>query len=108
MPEFIFTYHGGEMPDTPEAGAEGMAKWLAWAETLGSTLVNPGTPVGVTRVLTPDGVSGEPSPHPIMGFSILEAESMEAAMELLKDCPHLEYGGTLEVSEMLPMPGIKG
>jgi hypothetical protein len=100
MPEFI-------MPDTPELGAEGMAKWLTWAETLGSAMVNPGTPVGITRVLTPHGVSDKPSPHPIMGFSILEAETMEAAMALLKDCPHLEYGGTLEVSEMLPMPSVR-
>ncbi|MBT3010565.1 MAG: hypothetical protein KUF77_03945 [Candidatus Thiodiazotropha sp. (ex Lucina aurantia)] len=104
MPEFIFTYHGGEMPDTPEAGAEGMARWRAWADNLGSALTNPGTPVGITKVLTPTGVSDEPSPHPIMGFSILEAESMEAALELLKTCPHLDYGGTLDVSQMLPMP----
>lgn len=105
MPEFIFTYHGGKMPETPEEGAEGMAKWQAWADSLGSTLINPGTPVGVTRVLTPDGVSAESASNPIMGFSIIEAENMEAALALLKECPHLEYGGTLEVSEMLPIPG---
>ncbi|WP_316367819.1 hypothetical protein [Candidatus Thiodiazotropha sp. CDECU1] len=108
MAEYIFTYHGGKMPETPEEGAEGMAEWQAWADRLGSALTNPGTPVGITKVLTPGGVSEEPSSNPIMGFSILQAESMETALELLKTCPHLEYGGTLEVSEMLPMPGDMG
>lgn len=104
MPEFIFTYHGGKKPETQEEGKEGMAKWKAWAAGLGSALVNPGTPVGMTKVLTTNGVSSDPSSHPIMGFSILEAADMEAALELLKDCPHFYYGGTLEVSEMMQMP----
>jgi len=106
MSHFIFTYHGGTKPDTPEAGKEGMKKWKEWAAGLGASLINPGTPVGITKVLTKDGVSEVPSVHPIAGFSIIEAESMDAALELLKDCPHIHMmGGTLEISEMLEMPG---
>lgn len=104
MPQYIFTYHGGRKPETPEEGQAAMEKWKKWAENLGSKLVNPGTPVGVTKVLTKDGVANDPSPHPIMGFSILEADSMDDAMELLKGCPHFDYEGTLEVSEMMQMP----
>ena len=105
MPQFIFTYHGGKTPETPEEGQKGMEVWKKWASDLGAALVNPGTPVGVTKVLTKDGVSDDPSPHPIMGFSVVEAESMDAALELLKDCPHMHmFEGTLEVSEMMHMP----
>jgi len=105
MSQFIFTYHGGKKPDTPEAGKEGMEKWKEWTAGLGAALVNPGTPVGVTKVLTKYGVSNEPSSHPIMGFSIIEADNMDAALELLKDCPHISiFEGTLEVSEMMEMP----
>lgn len=68
MPEFIITYHGGKKPETKEEGMEGMEKWKAWAAGLGAALTNPGTPVGVTKVLTADGVSGDPSPHPLMGY----------------------------------------
>jgi len=76
-----------------------------WATELGSTLINPGTPVGVTKVLTKDGISSDPSPHPIAGYSILEADTMEQALELLKNCPHIHLmDGTLEVSEMMEMP----
>lgn len=104
MPQFLLGYFGGQRPETPEEGQRHMQEWKHWATGLGSTLVNPGTPVGVTKVLTGDGVSSEPSPHPIMGFSILEADSMDKAIEALRDCPHMKYGGTLEVSEMMEMP----
>ncbi|MEJ2416335.1 MAG: hypothetical protein P8Y45_05280 [Exilibacterium sp.] len=104
MPQYIFTYHGGKQPETPEEGKKSMEEWKAWAVNLGPALINPGTPVGITKVLTKDGVSQNPSPHPIMGFSILEADSMEAALDLLSDCPHFKYEGTLEVSEMMQMP----
>ena len=104
MPNYLVTYHGGKKPETPEEGEKSMAEWKAWASGLGSALVNPGTPVGVTKVLTRDGVSASASPHPAMGFSILEADSMGQALDLLGDCPHFKYEGTLEVSEMMEMP----
>ncbi len=105
MPKFIFTYHGGNKPETPEQGQKNMEDWKKWAAELGSALINPGTPVGATKVLNKHGISGEPSPHPIAGYSILEANSMEEALELLKDCPHIHLmDGTLEVSEMMEMP----
>lgn len=27
MPEYIIAYHGGKKPESPEAGAQHMAKW---------------------------------------------------------------------------------
>ncbi len=105
MTQFHFTYHGGRKPETPEEGQQAMQKWTSWAETLGAALINPGTPVGLTHVLTADGVSSDPSPHPIKGFSIIEADDLDAAIDLLKNCPHFEFGGTLEISEMMQMPG---
>ena len=105
MAQFIFTYHAGKQPETPEHGKQAMQAWKDWAAKLGAALVNPGTPVGETKVLTSKGVSDAPSSNPIDGFSIIEADNMEAALEMLKDCPHLHiFDGTLEVSEMRAMP----
>ena len=44
------------------------------------------------------------------GFSvacdtIVEADSMDAALEMARACPFLEIDGTLEVSELMAMPG---
>ena len=37
------------------------------------------------------------------GFSIVKADSMDAALEMAKECPLLEIGGTLEVAEVMEM-----
>ena len=41
------------------------------------------------------------------GFTIVEADSMEGALEMAGACPFLEVGGSLEVSELVQMPGPK-
>ena len=48
-------------------------------------------------VVTDDG-----GPNPLMGFTIVEAESMDAALEIAKACPHLEIG-TIELAEVKQM-----
>lgn len=30
MPNFLLAYHGGSMPETPEAQATSMAQWTTW------------------------------------------------------------------------------
>jgi hypothetical protein len=34
------------------------------------------------------------------GYYVVEADSYDRAMDLARDCPHLEYGGTIEVREV--------
>jgi hypothetical protein len=41
------------------------------------------------------------------GYTIVEADSIEAALSMAKACPFLEIGGSLEVSELVEMPGQK-
>lgn len=89
------------MPDNPEERAEGMARFMAWATDLGDALVNPGTPLGTSKIVSSDGVSDDGGAN-LMGFSIVKADSMDAALEMAKRCPHLEIG-TVEVAEMMKM-----
>lgn len=35
------------------------------------------------------------------GYTIIDAESMGAALEMAKQCPFLETNGSLEVSELI-------
>jgi hypothetical protein len=37
------------------------------------------------------------------GYYLIEAPNYKAAVELARACPHLEYGGTVEVREVDPM-----
>ena len=103
MSNYIVAYHGGKKPETPEEGAKQMAKWKAWVGGLGDAAVNPGTPLGKSKIVSSSGISDDGGSNPMSGFSVVKADSMDAALEMVKDCPLLEIGGTLEVAEMMEM-----
>jgi hypothetical protein len=89
---------------TPEEAAAGMEAWMAWAGRCGDSLVDLGLPLGdVTSVSAGGSSSAETS---VAGFSILEADSRDAAVALLNGHPHLAWGGTIELHEGLPLPGM--
>ena len=102
MPNYVFAYHGGKKPESPEEGAKHMAKWKAWVGGLGDAVVNPGTPLGMSKTVSSGGVSDDGGSNPLLGFSIVKADNMDAALEMAKECPHLELG-TIEVAEVKEM-----
>ena len=104
MPEYIIAYRGGRKPATQEEGSRHMAKWKAWVADLGAAAINPGTPLKNTRIVSATGVSEDSGPDPMSGFTIVSADSMDAALEIARACPTLELDGTLEVAEMMQMP----
>ena len=90
---------------TPEEMKAGMDAWMAWGGKVGDALVDFGMPLGSSKYL--DGQSVADGSNPASGFSILQADSLEAAAGLLEDHPHLTVAGnTIEVLEFLPMPGM--
>jgi len=103
MPNYILSYHGGKMPENPQEGAEHMAKWEAWADGLGDSLVNRGTPLGISKTVNSMGVTDGGGTDPMIGYSILKAESIDAAAKMVEDSPHVNYGGTMVVAEMMEM-----
>ena len=103
MSDYIFAYHGGDKPESPEAGAEMMAKWKAWLDGLGDAVVNPGTPLGMSKTVSASGVADDGGSNPLMGFSVIKAETMDAALEMAKSCPSVDMNGTIEVAEMMEM-----
>ncbi len=102
MPRFMLAYHGGKMPETQEEGAAMMDRWRAWFESLGDAVADPGNPVGQSKTVSAAGVSDDGGANPLSGYSILEAETIEAAIAMTDGCPHLE-GGSVEVAEIIVM-----
>ena len=87
---------------TPEEAQAGMEAWMAWAQRAGGALVDLGSPVA-SVLAAGDGGS---DPRPVGGFSILQAESLDALTPLLKDHPHLDApDASIDVLEFLPIPG---
>jgi hypothetical protein len=103
MSNYIFAFHGGKKPESPEEGAKVMAKWGAWMGQLGAAIVNPGGPLGDSHTVSSSGVAENGGSNPVSGFTLIEADSLAAAIEMSKGCPILDDDGTVEVAEMLPM-----
>ena len=38
------------------------------------------------------------------GYTIFDVDSMDEALSIVKDCPFLDIGGSLEVSEIIQIP----
>jgi hypothetical protein len=80
---------------TPEEAMAGMHLWTDWAERIGSGLVDPGKPLGGAVRVTSGGASSCDSN--IIGMSILQAESMDKALEMVKDHHHLGWAEGCEI-----------
>ena len=105
MPQYVISYIGGDKPASPDEGRAHMAKYMAWLSGLGESAISPMNPLGQTHSISPDGEVSAGSKIAMSGYTIVEADSIEAAIAIAKDCPFLEVGGTLEVSELIKMPG---
>jgi hypothetical protein len=103
MPNFMIAYYGGNQPSSQEEGMAQMNKWKAWVEGLGETIVNPGTPLPVSKIVTSSSVEDDKDPNSMKGFAVVKAESIEAATEIAKSDPFLENGGTIRVFQMMEM-----
>jgi len=103
VPNYVLAFHGGKYPESPEEGARIMARWEAWMGGLGDALVNPGNPLGNAKTVSSAGVSDDGGSNPLTGFSIVAADDMGAALAMASGCPHLEFGGTIEVAEAMRM-----
>lgn len=104
MPKFIFVYHGGGMPETPEEGEKEMAKWQAWYGQLGNKVVDGGAPLGMSKTVSKDGVAGNGGANPLSGYTVVEAADENAACEMAKGCPLVQNGsGSVEVAPIVEM-----
>ena len=101
MPDFMFAFHGGKMPETEEEGHQAMAAWRAWYESLGQAVKNPGSPVGKSSTVSASGVTQDGGANPISGYSIIEAADQAAAEKIAARCPVIDSNGSVEVAEVI-------
>ena len=103
MAKFIIVYLGGDQPTSPEEGKQHFAKYKEWLSSLGEAVVSPANPLKNTSTVNPDGRVTTGGTTTMSGYTIIEADSMEAALTAAKACPFLDVNGTLEVSELIEM-----
>jgi len=103
MEKFMIAYYGGNQPSSQEEGMAQMGKWKTWVEGLGEKVINPGTPLPVSKIVTSSTVKDDHDPNAMKGFAVVKAENMEAAVAIAQSDPFLENGGTIRVSQMMEM-----
>lgn len=104
MPEFVFAYHGGAKPATPEEGQKAMAAWTAWFASLGAAVVDGGRPVGQSHTVSAKGIVHDGGANPLSGYSIVKANTLDAAIAMARGCPMVVDGtGSVEVAEAMEM-----
>jgi hypothetical protein len=102
MAKFLLAYHGGSMPETPEAQQESMAAWGAWFGALGEAVVDPGDPCFTARTVAADGTVSPDAPSSISGYTLISADSLDIATSHARTCPVLAGGASVEVIEIVP------
>lgn len=111
MKKFLVLYHMpmSFMEMAKDAKLEdmkaGMEAWMAWFARCGDRLVDMGTQLSGGRRLTASGSSA--SQRNVVCYSIVQAESVEAAEALLADHPHLAWSPDCEI-EVHEMAGGAG
>lgn len=102
MAKYLFAYHGGGMPESEEDQAKVMAAWGAWFGELGASVADGGNPTGASSTVASDGsASSGGGANPVTGYSVIEAASLDDAVEKAKGCPILNSGGSVEVGEII-------
>jgi len=104
MPQYVITYLGCNQPSSPEEGKQHMDKYMQWLSSLGDSAVSPMNPFKDSRTVNPDRTDAVGSTTKMSGFTIIKADSMDAAVSIAKGCPFHDIGGSLEVSELMQMP----
>jgi hypothetical protein len=96
MKRFVFLHYGYETP-TPEI----MDAWGKWFASIGDRTVENVGPFGPGREITHTGT--RELPHDMgatTGFTIINAEGIDEAEEIAKDCPIITSIRVYEVMSM--------
>lgn len=107
MSQYVIVYLGGDQPSSPEEGKQHFSRYMGWLSSLGDSAVSPANPLKGTSTVNSDGTVTAGGKTTMSGYTVIEVDSMEAALSIAKACPFLDIGGSLEVSELVEMPGSK-
>jgi hypothetical protein len=83
----------------------GIKAWMEWGTAHQAAIVDQGSPLGKTKRTAAEGVSD--TKNSMTGYTIVQAESHEAAAKMFLNHPHFTIfpGDAVEIMECLPLPG---
>ena len=111
MEKFMLIFHGAMGEDqSPEVMQAHMGKWMSWIEKLnkegryvaGEPLIPGGKLVSGPNKTVTDRPYTE-GKEIVGGFFLVNAKDMAEAVEISKDCPDYELGGSVQVRQVMKM-----
>jgi hypothetical protein len=100
MTKFIFSYRSAKSYDAM-TDPDGLAAWGTFLnDVIAPNVIDPGYPV-----FEPSNHVGETGQLTRLGgYSIVEADDLEAALAMAKHCPTVQRGGGVEVGALATLP----
>jgi hypothetical protein len=108
MNNFVILYSGGRMAESETEQKQVMQAWEDWFGKVGKGLVDAGNPFSSkAKSISSDGKVMDDSDGCMpSGYSIIQAESLDAAVALARDCPVLRDGAQISVYETFNTMGM--
>ncbi len=110
MAKFVLLLRGGDFSGfSPEEMQKVVEKYIAWADKLrkegrhhgGEELNSKGSVLQMKDGRVVDGPFTE-TKEAIGGFFLIEASDIHEAKQISRECPHLSFGGIVEVRDVIP------
>ena len=108
MTNYMLLFSGGRMPESEADQKAVLNDWQAWFAKLGGALVDAGNPfTPMTRSIDSDGrVTNGSNGMMASGYTIIKADSLDAAVAMAKGCPVLKSGAKISVFETFDAMGM--
>jgi hypothetical protein len=101
--KFLLVYYGGKMETDPKKAKASQDAWMKWFQDMGKAVADMGSSTMPGKTVkgktATKGVPGDP----VTGYSVLQADDIDAAVALAKKSPHLAAEGQIAVYEIMPM-----
>ncbi len=103
MSNYVLIFTGGNMPANESEIKKINDDWMAWFKRLDKAVIDQGNPFSpMAKTISIDGrVSDDPDCSMLTGYTVIQAMSMDAAIQIAKSCPALKSGSRISVYETM-------
>jgi hypothetical protein len=100
MEKFLLSYYGGKMETDPKKAQALIGVWMKWVKDQGKAVIDSGNPTMPGKMVSGGGVKSV-GPKAVMGYSIIQAADLDAAVAVAKSSPQITAGGQIEVDQIM-------
>ncbi len=103
MSNYVLIYTGGNMATSENERKRLNDEWMSWFKRLDKAVIDQGNPFSpkAKTISTEGRVSDDPDCSMLSGYTIIQAMSMDAAIQIAKSCPALKSGTRISVYETM-------